>query len=499
MRPAGRLGALPQKSLCLPFSPQEWIAPLIGHARESGHPVASLWIPAFAARSVTLPSEFCAIASWRAERTCSSEPSSWRIGEVIRVSLTRRLYANWRRIAVSKDSFRLPGQDLDELESTVKAYRPIKEALSTQELTKRTPAPKGQYSKNVGFLVDFGVLEEQPKFRYKLTSPGQKLANALHGEHPDHRAWLEILKSSRHLDLILHPLIARLPEGMYEEELVQSLFQMATRHKQIEKLTVRYDRGAKTLIAVLIEAGIVKEKDNKLVLIPKDEWGSSDNNASPTIPDIDWSFVTNEKLKKLLARDYGELKELREGGKNFALKSKLVLCGSILEAVLVSILSNNEQSAKDQYKTLDRQQKSPDGKALVRNESQFYSLIIVVQKSGISDAQLITDILKDYWKLVQEKHQDPKVPPLDEWKFYQLIEVSHKLHLLNRQQKHIADYLRDNRNFVHLMSEIESDESTLEPSNVEAVLNLFVNILKHLSKPETSKMLIRQNAIVDHD
>lgn len=64
---------------------------------------------------------------------------------------------------------------------------------------------------------------------------------------------------------------------------------------------------------------------------------------TPTLPSQNWDFVGDDRLRTLLSRDYAELGELLKAK---APKSTLVLCGSILEAVLAAILRKQEQAAR---------------------------------------------------------------------------------------------------------------------------------------------------------
>src|SRR3990172_5054818 len=60
------------------------------------------------------------------------------------------------------------------------------------------------------------------------------------------------------------------------------------------------------------------------------------------LPKLKWQFVANEELRKILARDYAELRLLL---RTRAYKSTVVICGSILEAVLVSTLQNQDETS----------------------------------------------------------------------------------------------------------------------------------------------------------
>jgi hypothetical protein len=152
----------------------------------------------------------------------------------------------------------------------------------------------------------------------------------------------------------------------------------------------------------------------------------------PTMPDQDWGFVDNEKLRTLLARDYAELSELL---KVQAPKSTLVMCGSILEAVLVSVLRKQENSA----------------------QGKFFELFL---KKG---------------------DPDKKVPPLHEWGLHQLISVSAELGILDDDARRHANILKDYRNLIHPMVEFRRG-ANVDEDIVTALVALLKRILRLLSK-----------------
>jgi hypothetical protein len=147
------------------------------------------------------------------------------------------------------------------------------------------------------------------------------------------------------------------------------------------------------------------------------------------LPVQTWDFVESDTLKAMLQRDYSELDELLKVN---APKSVLIMCGSILEAVLVSILRQQETAAKNRYRELFPDKKNPE-----------------------------------------------RMPPgLDEWRLYQLIAVSTSQGILKEDSSRLhADIIRDYRNLVHPMAEVRQ-ASSFDPEIVAAVLALFVRILR---------------------
>lgn len=151
-------------------------------------------------------------------------------------------------------------------------------------------------------------------------------------------------------------------------------------------------------------------------------------NQSQELPEQNWDFVKQPELREILRRDYAELNKLL-GVK--AYKSSLIMCGSILEAVLVDVLREHEASAMDAYREL-------------------------YAKKG------------NY------------CPPIEQWKLFQLISVSEILGKLDGDSRRQADILRDYRNLIH--PTLETRRATmLDEELVFAEVSLLKRILKLLS------------------
>lgn len=154
---------------------------------------------------------------------------------------------------------------------------------------------------------------------------------------------------------------------------------------------------------------------------------SRNNRISVALPPQNWKFIKDDNLRETLERDYAELRELL---KVRAPKSTLVLCGSILEAVLISVLKDHEAPANQKFREL-----FPGG-----------------------------------------GHK------LEDWKLYQLISVAAKLELLPSDHARLhADLIRDYRNLIHPMADVRQ-ASNLDTEIVEGVLALFKRIVRLLSQ-----------------
>jgi hypothetical protein len=158
-------------------------------------------------------------------------------------------------------------------------------------------------------------------------------------------------------------------------------------------------------------------------------------NHLPPLPRISWSFISDVTLRKIIARDYAELKKQREA---LAYKGMIIMCGSILEAVLISVLMKQSQ----------------------------------------------LDIDAKYKEIAQEERwnkQPATAPPLneDKWTLNHLISVAAKLKILYDDGEAYALLVKDYRNLVHPMKEVRKG---IKPSKetANAMLILFRNVIAQI-------------------
>lgn len=144
-----------------------------------------------------------------------------------------------------------------------------------------------------------------------------------------------------------------------------------------------------------------------------------------TLTQQNWNFITDKELKTIIARDYQELGNLLQINAN---KSIIVLCGSIMEASLVSVLKEHDEKAK-----------------------QFFQ-----EEYGKSPGKT------------------------ESWTLYQLITVANKLGFLDNDTKRQADILRDYRNLIHPAAEIRKATS-LDNELIDVQVALLKRVLKSLS------------------
>lgn len=152
-----------------------------------------------------------------------------------------------------------------------------------------------------------------------------------------------------------------------------------------EYLTYKREQEAKWL------QKITKQAEN---------WRNQPTIHQKIVQDFDFSFIHDEEIKKLLIKDWNEL---QEAFKNELYKSTIILCGTILESLLIATLSKIEEKAKLNY----------------------------------------------YQKYLEGKDKGNKSPEIEYWQLYQLIEISKKQGIISPDVAKLSHIVRDYRNLIH--------------------------------------------------
>ncbi len=155
------------------------------------------------------------------------------------------------------------------------------------------------------------------------------------------------------------------------------------------------------------------------------------------LPENQFNFITVNLLKKVIHRDYEELKKVYEIG---AFKSVMVLSGGILEALLIEALSVVEEKAKFDY----------------------------------------------YQKYLESKDRNAKPPELTLWQFYQLIEIASQRKIISEDVKKISFIIKDYRNLIHLKAEIR-DRLSVDENVAKSVVHLLLKAIEDISKSFENK------------
>jgi hypothetical protein len=153
--------------------------------------------------------------------------------------------------------------------------------------------------------------------------------------------------------------------------------------------------------------------------------------ADDTMPDF--RFMQHAKLKKIVERDYSELQRVKTVG---AAKSRLVLCGGLIEALLLDALLRDEQKANSATR-------SPK------------------LKGGI------------------------QVKPLVEWNLGEVIDVAVELRVIETDAQQFSHGVRNYRNLIHPGKEMQSNQkvATEEADISEKVLEIVIRELGSSTKP----------------
>lgn len=146
-------------------------------------------------------------------------------------------------------------------------------------------------------------------------------------------------------------------------------------------------------------------------------------NPQINIQEFDFGFIQDEEIKKLLIKDWIEL---QKAFKNELYKSTIILCGTILESILIDTLSKIEEKAKGNY----------------------------------------------YQKYLEGKDKGNKSPEIEKWQFYQLIEISKEQGIISIDVSKLSHTIRDYRNLIHQW--VHKREGLQINSNVA---NTVVNLL----------------------
>lgn len=123
--------------------------------------------------------------------------------------------------------------------------------------------------------------------------------------------------------------------------------------------------------------------------------------AVADMPQFDFAFIADVDIRDLLAQDWAEAQLAFANGLH---KSAIILCGGILEALLVDALSRVENDAKFRY----------------------------------------------YQKWIENKDRGGKPPEIDSWALYRLIEIARDAGVISPDAAKRSHDVKDYRNLVHL-------------------------------------------------
>lgn len=163
---------------------------------------------------------------------------------------------------MADDGFKLPGASYDELCKIIKAYSAQPGETSTPQVAQLLGTNPTFISRNNGFLIEVGLLDEVKGRRKVLTDLGRELGRALEFEMADdlRRAWRSVVDGTEFLTRLVSAV--RIRKGMEPSNLQSHVAYSAGQRKSSAAMT-----GARTVIAVLQEAGVLGYDDGKFVVI----------------------------------------------------------------------------------------------------------------------------------------------------------------------------------------------------------------------------------------
>ena len=154
-----------------------------------------------------------------------------------------------------------------------------------------------------------------------------------------------------------------------------------------------------------------------------EEWRKKQEKPQVEIPEFDFEFIMDKEIKNLLIRDW---KEAREAFHNELYKATIVLCGTVLEALLIDALSCIKEEAKFSY----------------------------------------------YQKYLEGKNKGNKPPEIENWPLYQLIEIAKQQGVITSDVAKLSHIVRDYRNLIHLWAQ-KREKLRVDSYIASAVVNLL--------------------------
>lgn len=173
------------------------------------------------------------------------------------------------------DKFRLPKSSYDELVKVIKGYAQFENPVSLGEVSRQTGLHSTIISKNVGFLLDTGILQGGSK--KECTPTGMELAQALmHDMSEEIRTlWRKTVEESEFLSRTLAAV--RIRNGMDDATITGHIAYSAGQKKNAGVMT-----GARSVVDVLKAAELLREQDGKLTAV--DMLLGSDSRAGQAVP-----------------------------------------------------------------------------------------------------------------------------------------------------------------------------------------------------------------------
>jgi hypothetical protein len=160
---------------------------------------------------------------------------------------------------MSDTKFAVPSNSYSELKKIIKAYAHAGKKISLTEASKLTGMHTTAISGCNKFLVQLGILSQGGN--KQSSELGAKLGKALEHkqEGETQRLLAQVVSASEFLSNVVSAI--RIKEGMDEDSLVSHILHVAG-----QKNSAYAKTGARAIVALLSEAGAVKETDGKFTV-----------------------------------------------------------------------------------------------------------------------------------------------------------------------------------------------------------------------------------------
>ena len=174
-------------------------------------------------------------------------------------------------------AFKLPGSSYEELCKIVRAYAQSSKGTDLKTLSSRTGITPTTISENNAFLIGVGLItREKPRV---VTDLGRRLGLALDHEMANEiaQAWRAVVDASEFLRNMVAAV--RIRRSMEPDAFHAHIAYSAGARKDARTVT-----GAKSVVAILLAAGLLSESEGKIV--PVQVLGGATGVSSPTVPPI---------------------------------------------------------------------------------------------------------------------------------------------------------------------------------------------------------------------
>lgn len=192
---------------------------------------------------------------------------------------------------MADEKIKLPNSSYEELTKIIKSYGHFSVPAGLDEVSKLIGMDKTVISRNVGFLMELGILE--PGKKKTPSNAGKELSQALEHEMPDQirRCWRNIVFESEFISKLITSIKIR--NGMDDNTLQSHIAYSAGQPKKPQFMT-----GARTIIDILRAAELIKESDGKYVVLTVESSGidTSSENTKESIPTSADSSVSHPVL-----------------------------------------------------------------------------------------------------------------------------------------------------------------------------------------------------------